>query len=103
MPTGTTEIDVGQLSLDDDELDALTDLGDAGLEPDDFFAPPPVAPAVAAQAVIEKSTSELLDSVPQDQVAQFEALAHQIVERVAWEIIPDIVERVIQERLDRES
>ena len=97
--TGTTEIDVGQLSLDDDQLDSLGDLGGEGLEPDDFFAPP----ADAVAEVVTRSTAELAEQVASEPNAELETLAHQIVERVAWEIIPDIVERVVRERLSRED
>ena len=94
--TGTTEIDVGQLSLDDEQLDSLADLGGEGLEPDDFFAPP----VDAVAEVVTRSTAELASSGIEPN-AELERLAHQIVERVA-EIIPDIVERVVRERLSRE-
>ena len=97
--TGTTEIDVGQLSLDDEQLDSLADLGGEGLEPDDFFAPP----VDAVAEVVTRSTAELTEQAASESNAELERLAHQIVERVAWEIIPDIVERVVRERLSRED
>ena len=70
-----------------------------GLEPDDFFAPP----VDAVAEVVTRSTAELAEQVASEPNAELERLAHQIVERVAWEIIPDIVERVVRERLSRED
>ncbi len=103
LATGTTEIDVAQLSLDDEQLDALGSLGADGLEPDDFFAPPTTSAPEAVEEVIAKSSSELVEQLPSDSNDELERLAHQIVERVAWEIIPDIVERVVRERLNRDD
>ncbi len=101
-PLGTTEIDVSQLSLADDQLDPLESFSDddAPIEPDDFFAAP--APE-AMTKVVDEAKNQILDEVEPEEVARLEKLAHDIVERVAWEVIPDIVERVVRERLNRDS
>jgi CheY-like chemotaxis protein len=64
-------------------------------------APPPHAPAHApmVSAVAERAVADLSARGPEyEAIAQ---MSREVIERIAWEIVPELAETIIREQLDR--
>jgi hypothetical protein len=61
-------------------------------------APPPAISAAVA-AVAERAQEEISTRGPEyDAIAK---LSREVIERIAWEVVPELAEVIIREQLDR--
>ena len=68
----------------------------AAIEPAHEEAPAPVAAAAAAAAVSTDLTDEQVDRIARRVV---QLMSEQLVRNIAWEVIPDLAEMVVKERI----
>jgi len=87
-------------------------LGDLGVEsapaqpaaPAAPAAPAPAAPAVAAAAqapVVEQATQAVAAAGTGDSPEAISAAARDIIEKVVWEVVPELAETLIREEIQR--
>ena len=77
----------------------------AAAAPVAVHAPPPAAAPVAASAVAAAAASvapklEGMGLTP-EQVTAILSLTKEVVERVVWEVVPDLAETIIREEIQR--
>lgn len=74
--------------------------------PDPGLPPPPAGMSLPPAGADRRPSQSALRSVPSAGIdpAVYEAivrLSREVVERVVWEVVPDLAEQIIREQLDR--
>jgi DNA-binding response OmpR family regulator len=70
---------------------------------------PPAEPIAAAAAVVREQASaaaakvaaQLGGGLTSDQVAALQKLSAEVIERVVWEVVPDLAEAIIREQIEK--
>jgi hypothetical protein len=97
-PPPGTEDPIEEIAIDDVPMDDDEPMEEVTPPPDLNLAPVTTKMATIAAPAIAKAAEAAVPGVPSDQMV---AMAREIIERIAWEVVPELAETIIKAELAR--